>query len=70
MVKGVSMVRYYLTLRPVGIGTQPKGMVDWQNFDRRTYVPEIDHEAWGWVEYDAPLTEEEIIAYDMKELRA
>ena len=62
--------RYYLLLRPVGIGTQPQGMKDWHNFDSRKYIPEIDHEAWGWVEYDAPLTEDEVRAYDMKEVRA
>ena len=76
--------RYYLLLRPVGIGTQPQGMTDWHNFDCRKYIPEIDHEAWGWVEYDHipeidheawgwveydhPLTQEEIDAYDMKEV--
>ena len=60
--------RYYLLLRPVGISTQPQGMTDWHNFDCRKYIPEIDHEAWGWVEYDHPLTQEEIDAYDMKEV--
>ena len=61
--------RYYLLLRPVGISTQPQGMTDWHNFDCRKYIPEIDHEAWGWVEYDHPLTQEEIDAYDMKEVK-
>ena len=60
------MYRYYLLLRPVGIGTQPQGMADWHNFDSRKYISEIDHEAWGWVEYDQPLSQEEIDAYDMK----
>lgn len=61
--------RYYLLLRPFGIGTQPQGMTDWHNFDSRKYIPEIDHEAWGWVEYDHPLTQEEVDAYDMKEVK-
>ena len=59
--------RYYLLLRPVGIGTQPQGMTDWHNFDSRKYIPEIDHEAWGRVEHDHPRTQEEGVAYDMTE---
>lgn len=57
---------YYSTLRPVSIGTYPKdGMVDFENFDKRRYVKEIDHEAWGILHYDRKLTEEECRSYDL-----
>ena len=56
---------YYMILRPVGIGCQPKGFVSYEDYGRRKYVPEIDHEAWGTVTYNRELSEEEIKAYDM-----
>ncbi len=57
---------YYSALRPIGIGCCPKsGIVSITNFDRRKYVPEIDREAWGYVEYDHELTEKEAYSYDL-----
>lgn len=58
---------YYMILRPVGIGCQPKGFIDYEDYDRRTYIPAISHEAWGEVTYDRQLTVEETKAYDMIE---
>lgn len=58
---------YYMILRPVGIGCQPKGFIDYEDYGRRTYIPAIDHEAWGEVTYDRKLSPEEIKAYDMME---
>lgn len=48
-------MRYYSTLRPIGIGTCPGNFTDFENFDRRKHVDEIGREAWGWVEYAEPL---------------
>ena len=61
------MHTYYMILRPVGIGSQPKGFLNYQNYDRRTYIPAISHEAWGEITYDRKLSPEEIKAYDMME---
>lgn len=59
-------MRYYSILRPVSIGTYPKpGMVGFENYDRRQYVPSIGREAWGWLEYDRELTEREQASYDL-----
>ena len=60
-----TMFTYYLLLRPVGIGCQPKGFVSYENYERRKYVPEIDHEAWGTVSYDRELSQKEINDYDL-----
>ena len=57
--------RYYLALRPVSLGTQPNGFIQYENFDCRQFCPEIDREAWGWVEYDHPLDEKQVKEYDL-----
>lgn len=57
---------YFSTMRPVSIGTYPKkGMVRFENFEKRTYVPDIEREAWGYLEYDRELTREEMENYDL-----
>lgn len=57
--------KYYSLLRPVGIGTYPKdGMTGFKNYDRRTYIPSIDHEAWGEIYYSKRLDEKTIFSYD------
>lgn len=59
------MYKYFTILRPVSIGTFPKeGFVDFVNYDNRRYVPEIDHNAWGYLLYDRELSEKEIYSYD------
>ena len=64
------MKRYYSTQRPVGPGTYPKPKGNkvaaiW-NFDDRTHVPEIDGKAWGFIEYEKPLTDREAEAYELE----
>lgn len=59
---------YYLLMRPVGPGCQPPGALDWGSMDGKTVLPEIGHHAWGWVEYDHPLTARELEAYEMMEV--
>lgn len=60
------MYRYYSVLRPVSIGTIPTvHKLTFRNFMQRQYVESIGREAWGYVEYDSPLTEEEASQYDL-----
>lgn len=60
-------VKYYSLLRPIGIGTHPKeGIIEFKNYDYRTYIPNIDHEAWGELWYGRELTEKEVNNYDLK----
>lgn len=53
--------RYYSTQRPVMPGSYPKPqgnkVLEIENFDSRMYVDEIKREAWGFVEYEKPLSE-------------
>ena len=59
--------KYYSILRPVGIGTYPKdGMVRFKNYDQRTFVSEISHEAWGEIWYNRELTDKEMHNYDLE----
>ena len=61
----MSKYRYFLTLRPVSLGTQPNGFVEYESFDSRRFCPEIGHEAWGWVEYENPLDDKQVRDYDL-----
>jgi hypothetical protein len=63
------MNRYYSTLRPVAPGTFPNPVdnpvVNIENFDTRSHVGKIGRDAWGYVEYEKPLTDEQIEAFDL-----
>jgi len=48
---------YEMRLRPIGIGCQPKGMIEFNE----------DKGNWGIVAYDRKLTEKELNDYDMLE---
>lgn len=63
--KGV--YRYYCKARPPMIGGIPNRvtLVNAEAFDERRYVPEIDCMAWGWVEYDHPLSSDELFDYEL-----
>ncbi len=65
------MYKYYSTERPVSIGTYPKPKdnkpVNIENFDLKTYVPEIKAEAYGYLEYEQPLTSKQVATYELKE---
>lgn len=61
------MVRYYSTQRPFGPGTFPQrdGTETITNFDGKIYCEEIGREAWGFIDYQEPLTKEEVDAYEL-----
>lgn len=57
---------YYMTMRPFGIGCQPKrGLVDAESYDEKTFVDEIGREAWSKLVYDRELTEDEVSDYEL-----
>jgi len=57
--------RYYCLYRPPMPGTIPRGVSNIVAFDERRNVPEIGREAWGYAEYDKPLTAQEVVAYEL-----
>ena len=59
------MAFYFTTLRPVCIGTCPRGFKWFNNFENRIYVPCINHRAWGVIEYEKELSERETNSYDL-----
>lgn len=63
-------MKYYSTQRPVTPGSFPKPkdnpVLNIVNFDEKTFVPEIGCKAWGYVEYEKPLTQQEIKNYEMR----
>jgi hypothetical protein len=61
--------KYYSTQRPVDIGTFPKtvsGPIRFVNFDTRESVEMGRIQAWGYLIYDAPLTEKQISDYKLR----
>ena len=63
-------VKYYGTERPLSMGTFPKNPEDNQllsavNFDEKTFCPEIGREAYGYAEYENPLSDAEAKAYEL-----
>ena len=60
------MSRYYSRMRPVTPGSYPReGVREIVNFDDKTYCEEIEDEAWGYIEYDRELTEEEAESWEL-----
>ena len=61
--------RYYSTQRPVGPGTYPKpadnAVAEILNFDDRQAVEEGKLQAWGYVEYEKPLSAEDMHNYEL-----
>ena len=61
--------RYWSTQRPVAPGTFPKPngnkVTFIHNFYKRTYWIPIERQAWGWIEYEKPLTEKEWRGYEL-----
>lgn len=64
-----SAYKYYSTQRPVDIGTFPKtdnGPLYHVNFDKRENVEQGQFNAWGYLVYDAPLTQRQIDDYELR----
>jgi hypothetical protein len=64
-----SVYKYYSTQRPIDIGTFPKGEnapVRIVNFDKREAVESGLFQAWGSLEYSAPLTDKQMSDYELK----
>jgi N12 class adenine-specific DNA methylase len=61
--------RYYSTQRPISIGTYPRDggePLEIQSFDTRTPVENGAFQAWGWLEYDKPLTDKQARDYELR----
>lgn len=63
------MIRYFSTQRPVSPGTYPKPDGNpaklIHNFGSRKFITNIGKEAWGYVEYEKPLTEKDAANYEL-----
>lgn len=59
------MNRYYLTQRPPAPGTFPGKPHGMEAYDAKRYIDEIGRSAWGWVEYQEPLSEGQISDYEL-----
>lgn len=55
------MKRYYSTQRPVSLWTYPKPqgnkVLNIENFDDRKYCEPIKGFAWGYIDYELPVSE-------------
>ena len=60
-------MKYYSIHRPISIGTYPKThrVIEFHNFDYMQYCPEIEHNAWGWIEYDGELDNKDADNYEL-----
>lgn len=62
-------MRYYSTQRPIVPGSFPKpeGNTIEQivNFPAKTYVDEIWKQAWGYIDYEKPLSEKDASDYEL-----
>lgn len=61
------MYRYYCIMRPPAPGAIPRLRIfsNFEAFTERRYIPEIDRMAWGWLEYEYPLTLAEVYEYEL-----
>lgn len=63
------MHRYYSPMRPVFIGTypQPEGnkVVDIFNFDHRERIDGFPRPIWGWIDYEKPLSDKDMLDYEL-----
>lgn len=64
---GGENMRYYSTMRPVMPGSFPNriSVEEIHNFDTKTFCEEIGREAWGYIDYNEPLTKEQAEAYEL-----
>lgn len=64
-------MRYYSTQRPITLGSFPKpdgnAIERIVNFPARTYVDVIWRQAYGFIDYEKPLSDQEAMAYELTE---
>ena len=66
LLGGKKMFKYYSTMRPVSLGTYPKkGVEDIANYDEKTWVEAIQHNAWGELLYSRELSDDEMESYEL-----
>ena len=62
-------MKYYSTQRPIVPGSFPKPqgnrVIAITDFDFKRLCPEIEREAWGYLEYEKPLTPGEVNDYEL-----
>lgn len=60
-------MRVWSLLRPISIGTYPKeyGVKDIVNFHHKEFVPEINRQAFGYIDYEQDLPKEVQEHYDL-----
>lgn len=60
-------MRYYSTQRPVTPGSYPGSYAveEIVNFDQKTFCDEIGREAWGYIDFAAPLPEGEAQKWEL-----
>lgn len=70
--KKIMAYRYYSTLRPLMVGGIPfpkqpgESITTIVNFEEgRTYCKDIDRLAWGYIEYTAPLDQQQVSDYEL-----
>lgn len=61
----VRVHRYYTPGPPDAPGAAPRGAVDWQDYRGPRGVTGLHRPAWGWVEYNRPLSPEQVKAYGL-----
>lgn len=61
--------RYYTTHRPPGIGAVPtpegNHITEIVEYPARAWCDAINRPAWGYVEYEKPLSDEDIRSYEL-----
>lgn len=61
--------RYYSTQRPISPMTFPMSkdnkVLGWENFDERKPCYDIQRDAWGYIDYEKPLTEQQAKNYEL-----
>lgn len=60
-------VRYFSTQRPITPGSYPRPRAVRQivNYDKREFVPAIEREAWGYIDYASELDELDVTDYEL-----
>lgn len=68
----MATVRYYSVERPIGFGTYPRRRkaTATHNFGSETFVCDIGRTAFGWVEYEEPLSDKQADKYELVRSRS